>query len=141
MIWFLLQFGVLSAFEFFKDNKLHLPYALVQFCCLSKKLLVLINTKLHSKSCYYLYKTNLEWGNLDVSYQGLDFTKTSLTVLKLEGVRLGQDQEGNGAFKPENKNSLLVSMVITHYKNHWQDFYEKGKATLILSKLSTLLAK
>ena len=136
-----MQFGVLSALEFFKDNKLHLPYALVQFCCLSKKLLVLINTKLHSKSCYYLYKTNLGWGNLDVSYQGLDFTKTSLTVLKLEGVRLGQDQEGNGAFKPENKNSLLVSMVITHHKNHWQDFYEKGKATLILSKLSTLLAK
>ena len=41
-----------------------------------------------------------------------------LTVLKLEGVRLGQDQDGNGAFKPENKNSLLVSMVITHHKNH-----------------------
>ena len=140
MIWFLLQFGVLSAFEFFRQQTafaLRARAILLSF----KKLLVLINTKLHSKSCYYIYKTNLEWGNLDVSYQGLDFTKTSLTVLKLEGVRLGQDQEGNGAFKPENKNSLLVSMVITHHKNHWQDFYEKGKATLILSKLSTLLAK
>ena len=36
-----MQFGVISACEFFKNYKLHLPYKL-------------INTKLPSKSCYHL---------------------------------------------------------------------------------------
>ena len=56
--WFLLQFGVIGNCKLFKDHKLHLPYRLVQFCYLWKNLPVVINTKLHSKSCYCLYKQN-----------------------------------------------------------------------------------
>ena len=42
--------------KFLKDPKLHSPYELVQFCQSLKNLLVLIYSKLHSKSCDYLYK-------------------------------------------------------------------------------------
>ena len=34
--WFLLQFGAISNWNFFKDYKLHSPYGLVQFCCVWK---------------------------------------------------------------------------------------------------------
>ena len=37
--------------NFSKTRNFHTPYMLVQFCCLWKYLLVLINAKLHSKSC------------------------------------------------------------------------------------------
>ena len=42
--------------KFFKDYKLHSPLGLVQFCYPFKNLLVLIYSKLHSKSCDYWYK-------------------------------------------------------------------------------------
>ena len=54
---FLVQFGI-STCKFFKDPKLHSAYRLVQFCQSLKNLLVLIYSKLHSKSCDYLYKTS-----------------------------------------------------------------------------------
>ena len=49
-----MQFGVISNYKFFKDYKVHLPHSSCNFVVL-KNLLERINTKLHSKSCYYLY--------------------------------------------------------------------------------------
>ena len=48
----------MSTCKFFKDRKLDSHYGLVQFCSSLKNLLVLIYSKLHSKSCDYLYKQN-----------------------------------------------------------------------------------
>ena len=49
---FLMQFGIKSTCKFFKD-----PKGRVQFCQSLKNLLVLIyQSKLHSKSCVYLRK-------------------------------------------------------------------------------------
>ena len=41
---------------FFKDHKVHSPKVLVPFCWSLKNLLVPIHSKLHLKSCDYLYK-------------------------------------------------------------------------------------
>ena len=41
---------------------MHLPYGLVHFCWSLKNLLVLIYSKLHSKSCDYLYKVRQLFG-------------------------------------------------------------------------------
>ena len=58
--WFLMQFGVNKYLYFFSDYKLHLPYGLTQFCCLWKiHTGLLINTKLHLKSCCYCTYTNI----------------------------------------------------------------------------------
>ena len=51
--------SVQGKFNFFKYHKFHSPYGLASlFFCVSlkKNLLVLIYSKLHSKSCDYLYK-------------------------------------------------------------------------------------
>ena len=44
-----------STTMFFKEYKLHLPCALVQFLLSLKNLLMIIKTKLQEKSCYNLY--------------------------------------------------------------------------------------
>ena len=44
-----------STTMFFKEYKLHLPYALVEFLMSLKNLLMIINTKLQEKSCYNFY--------------------------------------------------------------------------------------
>ena len=46
----LLQFDVICTCKLYNDHKLHSPVLLSL-----KNLLVIINTKLHLKSCYYLY--------------------------------------------------------------------------------------
>ena len=43
-----MQFGLISNYKFFKDYEVHLPHSSCNF-------VERINTKLHSKSCYYLY--------------------------------------------------------------------------------------
>ena len=54
---FLVQFGINKhLLIFFKDHKLHSPYWLCNFDSLWKNLLVLIYSKLQSKSCDYHYK-------------------------------------------------------------------------------------
>ena len=54
---FLVQLGINMICKFFKDLKLlHSPYGFVQFCQSLKNLLVLIYSKLYSKSCDYLHK-------------------------------------------------------------------------------------
>ena len=50
---FLVQFGMNKHLQILKDLKFHSPYGLVQFF---KSLLVLIYSKLHSKSCDYQNK-------------------------------------------------------------------------------------
>ena len=53
--FFLCNLEWISTSKFFKDHKVHSPYGLVHFCWSLKNLLVLIYSKLHSKSCDYLY--------------------------------------------------------------------------------------
>ena len=52
--------------KFYKDYKLHSPYGLVSSL---KNLLVIINTKLHEKSCCYLQKLHCFWFKFEVCWK------------------------------------------------------------------------
>ena len=55
LTWFLLQFGVESTCKFFQIIQITLAQLAHAILLPLKNLFMLINTKLHLKSCYYLY--------------------------------------------------------------------------------------